>query len=213
MSIEEKKKPLEFTFIPDGMPNDNSEMEINIVYDETPLKEGGELFPIIISKNNKKILNCPVEFFTDVITFLVKKGIINSGYKQSIFNISQSTEKTNIPIPRIERKNRNEEKEINIPIDPLSSFDINSITEKSPVVSLDLKPIEQRKLNNSIQQIDSEKELKHKKNDVANQKEIPNRTVIRSRSKDGDPLSAEKEASMLRSAHSKSKKKIVRRSE
>ena len=192
MSIEEKKKPLEFTYIPDGVERDVELVNINVAYNPDNVVGRG-LFPVIIRGPSGQEISCPVEFFQEVVDFLVSKGVIKSEVLSRTVRSSfaQSPDfalpGSSIPLPKIEKK---EQENTSVKVaDPLASFDITS----------------------------EESEVKKKEGRgpvVTAEQSVPpdiNRSVIRSRVKGDDPLSAEKEAAELRKAIKKGTKKTIKR--
>lgn len=115
MPIEEKQKPLEFSFI----SNKDKKIKFGIVYD------CNEECPISITDKGLTI-RLPVELFEEVIEFLQKKGILKS-------KVSSGVIAGIIPTPVIQKKNRDEEEIIpaSIDVDPLTSFDISLTTKPS----------------------------------------------------------------------------------
>jgi len=75
MSIEEKKVPLEFTFIPSNNSGPSEIMGFDITYEPDMMKRGPAPWHELTIKNNGKEISCPVELFTEVVDFLTKKEL------------------------------------------------------------------------------------------------------------------------------------------
>ena len=193
MSIEEKERVLEFSYIEGGYAD--GDLKYNIIYDPHAK------FALNISGNGKEFL-CSVSLFQEVTEFLQKKGII----KPTILSretfpptVGFSKNPNSLSLPSVQKIGE-ENKQVSVtpsePIDQISSFDIStplkseeelekdsSIPLTGPVISQNDKP------------------------------EIVNRPVIRTRVNNDDPLSAEKEAAVLRSYGKKEQKRVVKRAQ
>lgn len=199
MSIEEKKKPLEFTFIPDRTTGPEEVIGFDIVYnpDYNSVDNMTKLYPITITNNGQSIC-CPVELFSEVIEFLIQKGIIEKTVEVPLLNVS--THKTfNLPLTVIDGEGgeaikQKEVKSTATSTIPFTSFD-NKIADVEEVVN-DITPAEESADAATIPTIkigEGEEEV-----EVVDES-IISRPVIRSRIGDSDdPQAAEKEGAVLR---------------
>lgn len=210
MSIEEKKKPLEFTFVPDDVQGDAHLVSINVVYSGDNCMEAG-LFPVTIEADGGQKINCPVEFFQEVVEFLTQKGVIepvlsrtvnNPGSLLPTLNSGDLRRQTDgIPLPQIERKSS--PSAVATVGDALASFDI---TSEAPHVTAQV-----------VDKVTKAAELPQGPvigvapgvGEVVATPVI-NRPVIRSRVTGDDPQSAEKEAAAIRAASGKTKSNFKR---
>jgi len=110
MSIKEKPRVLEFSFVSDKDPSLRYEVEYN----------SQAIVPIEIGYNGKKI-TMPIEFFTEVVDFLKGKGVIKGDYKNIDIG-SKVNKSVFIPIPIIDGEETDVEKN-EIPTSPITSFD------------------------------------------------------------------------------------------
>ena len=176
MSIEERQRPLEFTYVPDNIDKGR---KYDITYNPDNVA-----FPLRISYGASGI-DYPLELFAEVVDFLISKGIIQSESMTKKTSFSQG-----IPLPQIQKKEENENvSQMSANIDPLASFDITlpAVEVNPQSVSPVAKIVESGKSGIVVDSSTSD----------INKEEIV-RPVIHSRIKDGDPLSAEKEAAELR---------------
>lgn len=194
MSIEEKKKPLEFTFIPDRATGPEEVIGFDIVYNPDLNSDGNlmKLYPITITNNDQSIC-CPVELFSEVIEFLMQKEIIEKKLELPPLNVS--THRTsNIPLTVIDGEEGEEVKSTGTPTIPFTSFD-NKIADVEEVVN-DITPAEESADAATIPTIkigEGEEEV-----EVVDES-IISRPVIRSRiGNSDDPQAAEKEGAVLR---------------
>jgi len=195
MTIEEKKKVLEFTYSSDNITTGDN---FDIVYDEM----NGRSISI---KNGSSKIVIPIELLTEMTDFLASKGIIKNNNSnmphsnsniENVYHVGQG-----LPIPKIENKKESDNIKESEIITPISSFDIsqnNSHVNKAPK-DLIKNPVDDKEgavFGNEENKISEEK---------------INRPVIRTRIKDeNDPLQAEREASIARGAGKDSVKKIKR---
>jgi hypothetical protein len=183
MSIEEKQKALEFSYVSD------KETGKNTVYDITYDPENdGEVFPIKIQQGSQE-MRFTVEFFGEIELFLKQKGI-----SKPVMPLGPTPRTfmpdSKIPIPEIQKKQPGE------PVDSLMSFDITGQTPSvSEIAKTEVKTPDKSTTITKDTKVD-----------------IPNRPVIRSRVKDGDALSAEKEGAAQRGLGEGGKEKIIKRS-
>ena len=118
MSIEEKKRPLEFQFVDKKMGD--------IVYD-IKYETDGRLQPLIIICESVE-MRFPLSFFEEVGEFLKNKGILKSN-KPLIRegNISIDNVSRNLPLPDIQKIGTDSSPEIFHSVDPISSFNVSNI--------------------------------------------------------------------------------------
>ena len=118
MSIEEKKRPLEFQFVDKKMGD--------IVYD-IKYETDGRSQPLIIICESVE-MRFPLSFFEEVGEFLKNKGILKSN-KPLIRegNISIDNVSRNLPLPDIQKIGTDSSPEIFHSVDPISSFNVSNI--------------------------------------------------------------------------------------
>ncbi len=187
MSIEEKKKPLEFTFIPDSTTGAVEVIGFEIVYDPEHMTTIGKMYSIMLTNNGQSI-NCPIELFTEVIDFLVEKGIIEGSLKEK--NLVQTKVISTLPLPVIDGVGEEVPGQVVgqeglAPVQPFTSFD-DTDAEINDIVVADVDTAEGV---SSIKVGDGEVVVE----------EIISRPVIRTRVGDSDdPQQAEKDAAVMR---------------
>lgn len=191
MTIQERKKPIEFIYVHDLGKSYMGDacIEFNILYDPEQIKEDDiNTFPLKITRGGQK-LDCPVELLQEVIQFLIKKGVINDKVVPSGGFVSPSGTGSPLPIPTI--INSVEKDHISSVSEPFTSFNDFSTSE---VVDSSVEVV------NSLEEINNSKENKNKK--IEEPKEIPpealKRPVFRNRITGENPLQAEQEASEMR---------------
>lgn len=189
MSIEEKKKPLEFIFTPDGVTGPVGSGDYEIVYNPDYQSSGNimDLYPLNITNSGQSIC-CPVELLIEVINFLKEKGVIEEGSNLTNFVPSGPTSGGNIlPLPTI----NDADEEISGQED-LSS--VQSFTSFEDVTDIEIEDIvvpEDESAENVVS-------IKVGDEEVASE-EIISRQVIRTRIGDSDdPQQAEKDAAIMR---------------
>ena len=239
MAIEEKKRALEFTFIPDGTDRN---LKYDIVYDER-----NPAFSLQISTGGNRI-DYPLNLFIDVVEFLTSKGIIQPKvYSRTVMGASSPSippsQQSLIPMPQvIKGENSFENSKFISNIDPLASFDITDDYPKIPIPNIshadkvvssthpssgttpplptiikseggpilgDIKPVDPIMMPEVVSKVIPEVIPEAEPSSMSS--EIISRPVIRSRVTGGDPQSAEKEASMLRASQGKGNGKVIRR--
>lgn len=192
MSIEEKQRALEFTYIPNNVGMDG-DRKYDIVYNSD-----NRDFPLRISFGGSGI-DYPLELFVEVVDFLTSKGIIQP--KLISNNSFIKPQLQDIPIPQIQKKEGNiDVSQMSANIDPLASFDITM--PSTDVQNQSILPV--KKITDETGPV-----IDSSTPDIS--EEIITRPVIHSRVKDGDPLSAEREAAALRSAKSEVSGKTIKR--
>jgi hypothetical protein len=192
--IEEKNQKIEFTCLLKDPTNENQGHTYNIEYDPNGMKN-------LIIAQGQEIVTLPLDLFVETVDFLKSKGVIKGQTYGAPMKRDPHTELNNspLPIPKIENNEEGDSGEkdntlnFSSDIDPLSSFDISTTT--NPVVDTQKKE-------------EVEEEIKIEKEKP--KEEIIKRTVIRSRVQGDDPLSAEKEAALIRGASSKSDKSVIK---
>jgi len=186
MSIEEKKRPLEFQFIDKNLEN--------IVYD-IKYETDGRKQPLIITCDRIG-LRFPLSFFEEVGEFLKSKGILKSnkflvrGEKILIDNIS-----ANLPLPDIQKIETDLNSDLNL-TDPISSFDVSNIVDVPDII---LSGVNEDYPDSTVIKGLSE--------------EIIDRPVIKTRIQGDDPMSAENEAKEIRGTGKGVKKSTIKRKE
>lgn len=170
MSIEEKKRPIEFEYIPDNPKGDID--KFNIIYNPDQSYR-----PLNITCGAGHI-NCPVELLVEIVDFLTGKGIIKPSFKKLV--VQDDSKFIPLPIIEGEQEEDNSEKE-KVQSEPITSFDVSNDIEEV------IKDIVEEDVEEGIK-IQGEKK----------EEEIIKRQVIRSKSTDDDPLKAEREAAELR---------------
>ena len=187
MSIEEKPRALEFSYVPDEMKNISEEKQVayNISYDPSVF---GEIFPVKISSGDDE-MKFTIEFFEQVSEFFREKGILKSKIFIPNKDIPIRPVTSSVPPPVIQKKERGTS-----PLsDPLMTFDISA---QQNVSEEEEKPSDTSTASGPI--VSSE-----------TPKEVINRPVIRTRVREGDVKSAEKDAAILRG--SPSQKRVIKR--
>lgn len=173
MSIEEKKRPLEFGYTDESVNN----LQYNITcYSDDRTQ------PIVVTCGETE-MRYSTKFFEDVFEFLLKKGVVNKSV--AIRHLSPSIggslvnkpEVSSLPIPQVEGKS---EESIAPPSDPLSSFDIGNV----PTAGNSSKEGSELSSTKVVTASEPTEEI--------------NRPVIRTRVNDSDPMSAEKEGAAIR---------------
>ncbi len=185
MSIEEKKKPLEFIFTPDNVPGPIGSGDYEIVYNPDYQSSGSimDLYPLNITNSGQSIC-CPIELFTEVIDFLTEKGIIEGKVKET--NLVQTKIISTIPLPVIDGVGETVlGQEGSSSVQPFTSFD-ETDTEMNDILTPD---------DESVKDVAS---IKVGDKEAASE-EIVSRPVIRTRVGDSeDPQQAEKDAAVMR---------------
>ena len=196
MSIEEKKKPLEFTFIPDRTTGPAEVIGFDIVYNPDLNSDGSlmRLYPITITNKGQSIC-CPVELFSEVIEFLMEKDILKKT-KPLPLNVSTHSS-SNIPLPVIdgvnEQQPEQEKAKSTFTSIPFTSFD-NETANVEEVIN-NITPAEESTISTTTPTIKIGEGEEVEVVDEA----IASRIVIRSRiGESSDPQAAEKEAAILR---------------
>ena len=178
MAIEEKKKPLEFSF--------TDEKNNNVVY-EIRYDADDRLQPITITVAGVA-QSFSLNFFEEVVDFLKGKGILKN--KVGIRSFKKSNELPSLQPPEIQKSETETPIETVAavgPVVPLSSFDISE----------NLSDAEEGDSGKTASQDISE--------------EIVNRKVIKTRVREGDPTSAEKDAAEIRGIGAEGKNKTIKR--
>jgi len=187
MSIEEKKRPLEFQFVDKKMGD--------IVYD-IKYETDGRSQPLIIICESVE-MRFPLSFFEEVGEFLKNKGILKSN-KPLIRegNISIDNVSRNLPLPDIQKIGTDSSPEIFHSVDPISSFNVSNI------VPIGVNPVDVNEDSiGSTVVIEGASE------------EIIKRPVIKTRIQGDDPMSAENEAKKIRGIGKGAKKNMIKRKE
>ena len=219
MTIEEKPRAIEFTFVPEGVGGD---LRYDIIYDE-----GNTVFPLRVSTGGNQI-DYPLELFVDVVEFLTNKGVVKSSvtsvtvpslrpHSAGSAVLSQSKvafpSGNSIPVPQVVRNDGSTSHSVSANMDPLASFDI---TSPKSVIPASVAPAETSVLSGSsdgnappipqIVKAGSDGIVMHSPADPAPSispvlhsptptppasSEMTNRPVIRSRVVEGDSRSAE----------------------
>ena len=176
MSIEEKPRALEFTFV----DNKNNNLRYEITYDS----ENSPISPITITVRGGNMC-MPVELFVEVVDFLKQKGVIKSGKNNPPSGGSRVKKATTIPLPVIDGEQEEEEIE-------------EKMIQTNPIISFDTSEGPEEIIKEIIKEVPSEEKIiisKEKKDD----ENIPKRTVIKTKKFDeNDPLQAERESAELR---------------
>jgi len=126
MSINEKDKPLEFTFVPDGLQADADpdRYSVNITYDKNNVNR---VFPVTLRQGGQEI-QCPIEMFVEIVGFLRAKGLCGSLVAMPQMPITSGG--TQIPVPEIDGvQGEIEGEESGVPlidVEPLTSFNTSA---------------------------------------------------------------------------------------
>ena len=207
MSIEEKRKPLEFVYTPDDVIcSDSSIIQFNIIYNDDPLSSGNiQNYPLTIRNGNEE-LHCPVELLQEVLEFLGRRGML----KEEI-NVpsKEGPLSTTLPLPHIEKGT-----ETVSGVSPFTSFDVSvsddsfgNISEENSSKDESIKKSKVKSVNKKDSGI---------KVDQNTTSDVPiDRPVIRTNhveeGEKGDPTAAEKQAAMLRGEPNS--KRVIKRKE
>ncbi len=217
MSIEEKQRALEFTFVPDNIDGD---LKYDITYDES-----NPVFSLQISTGGNRI-DYPLDLFVEIVEFLTNKGVIRKpAYTKTIVTpgAERATVNAHLLPPKIEKSGEAISPPLSSNIDPLASFDITNQSGSIPTPAIvkktegSIPTPEIIKTNISSTGLtaptittaptDSTEETAP----IAPSSEMISRPVIRSRVTGGDPQSAEKEAAMLRASSGKGNGRTIRK--
>jgi len=176
MPIKETPKALEFTYTPDDM----EDRIYKITYDSV------NKFQIQVEGNGGEMI-CPVSLFEEVVEFLQKKGVLTpkNAYQSSAIISNQP-----LPVPEVTRAGEVSDGESIMPtsvVDPLASFDISTTTTPTTTPMVVPTPVSAPTHASTGPVIHS-----------GSNPEIDSRPVIRTRVNRTDPLSAEKEAAVIR---------------
>lgn len=191
MPIQEKQRDLEFTFELSG-----SDAKYDLCYKE------GATFSLMVTCG-RDTMSFPVELFVEVVNFLRAKGVFKPVTRGRTVatpgtTIFQQGQESSLPVPQIEMKERKNDTEAEAPV-VLEPLDVDPIVSFDAIPSLDKKSVEV--IATPVGPIISNE----------TKTDIPERIVIRTRVTDGDPASAEREASELRNATGKGKGKTIKR--
>jgi hypothetical protein len=234
MAIEEKQRALEFTFIPKEMTGD---LKYDMIYDdrdkdfplEVSIRGGGSVkYPLSLFIE-------VVDFLAE--KGIIKREISQKRLEASNLFSSDTNVKAyeeGITVPEIVRTNKGKGLSEKGNIDPLSSFDItSSLIAKYPAGDDDEKLSQSNKddteatlpIPDLTKIKDTEKQqvtplvkntntitssVQSKKISPELQAELSSRPVIRSRVSGDDPMSAEREASIIRAAQGKGAGKTIK---
>lgn len=204
MPIEEKPQLLEFNCTLDEFPD----ILWNVKYDPNNNVQGLHV------TGNGQNFHCPVELFKEITDFLQSKNVIKPqttmrSLNNSFTHTSELKKSSSLRPPVIEESKPKPKSNTSDtpfakspPMDALASFDItinDTESEKLEAPKTDIK-------NNGQPEIKSPSPVNEVEKDIdtsKNEDEVINRPVIRTRVREGDPQSAEKEAAMLRKKNSK----------
>jgi len=183
MSIEEKKRPLEFQF---------TDKKLGEVFYEIKYETDGRLQPLSITYGSVT-MRVPLSFFEEVSEFLRSKGILKSD-KPLIRgdNISINNVPGNLPLPDV--KKIEIDLEDSQPNDPISSFNVSEAPD-IVLTGINVDPPSDFVTNKDISE------------------EVIDRPVIRTRVQGDDEMSAENEAKKIRGTGKGAKKSTIKRKE